>query len=306
MENVNMPLTDTSYAADLLLAERSVGLFTSLEISAEDFKAAYDLPIGQHVEKDYKGLSYLSWPFAFFYLKQHFPSFYVAFEEQTHGNPVFGNPGAYFLRPYLTDGVRRTAALVFPVMDRRHNSIKELDGRAISDNVQRASVKAIATFTGLGLKLYAGEDIPTADDAKEASAPAARATKETPTAKTAPVAAGATEATVSNGAEVFDGKGALLAFCRANPLEYSDEQESLMAGKEALESLGMNKADELKSAADFGTVLATMVTTWIRSKGLKIPKTEASKALESIKASCVHKSVEESIAEVAAFVASKK
>jgi len=147
---------DTAQQATM---DRYNGIFSPLEISAEAFKAAYDTPdIGPHIEKDYKGLSYLSWPFAYRYLKEHFPAYFVAFEEKTIGEVVFGTPGAYYLRPYLTDGCRRTVALIFPIMDRKHNSIKELDGRAISDNCQRAAVKAIATFTGLGLRLYAGED----------------------------------------------------------------------------------------------------------------------------------------------------
>ena len=54
--------------------DRYNGIFSPLEISAEAFKAAYDTPdIGPHIEKDYKGLSYLSWPFAYRYLKEHFP-----------------------------------------------------------------------------------------------------------------------------------------------------------------------------------------------------------------------------------------
>lgn len=307
-----MPCTDTSPTADLLLAERAVGHFAPLEISAEAFKAAYELPIGQHVEKDYKGLSYLSWPFAFFYLKQHFPSLYVAFDEATHGNPVFGQPGAYFLRPYLTDGFRRTASLVFPVMDRRHNSIKELDGRAISDNIQRASVKAIATFTGLGLKLYAGEDIPHESDAQTSSEQSSSKESEKPAARGSSKASPTPEPVTATGAERvpaaagFDGKAALLSFCRANPLEYGTEQESLVAGKEALEALGMSQASEVKTMSDFGTLVVTMVSTWIRHRGLKIPKADASRALESIKTMFSEQSVEAGIQEVAAFVASKK
>jgi hypothetical protein len=150
--------------ASMALTDRMNGLFAPLEISPESFSQAYELPIGEHVEKNYKGLSYLSWPFAFRYLKSQFPALYVAFEEKTAGWPVFGQEGCWLLRPYLTDGCRRTPALVFPIMDNKHNAVKELDARQVSDNIQRASVKCIATFTGLGLKLYSGEDIPKSDD----------------------------------------------------------------------------------------------------------------------------------------------
>lgn len=299
-----IPSIDTSSPADLLLAERTVGLFSPLEITAAEFKAAYELPIGQHVEKDYKGLSYLSWPFAFFYLKQHFPSVYVAFEEVSHGLIVFGQPGAYYLRPYLTDGARRTAALVFPIMDRRHNSLKELDGRSISDNVQRASVKAIATFTGLGLKLYAGEDIPHGDDAQGSSQlpqkQEAKKPEEAPAKNDAPG-----ESSAGNPG-AFSAKEWLTKFCKSNPLGYDTEQESLMAGKEALEAMGLSKADEIKNTASFGVLITTMVSNWIRQSKLKLPKAEVTLRLDAIKEACVSYSLEQAISEVEAFVAEKK
>jgi len=40
-----------------MMTERSLGLFSPLEISPETFVKAYELPIGAHVEKNYKGLS---------------------------------------------------------------------------------------------------------------------------------------------------------------------------------------------------------------------------------------------------------
>ena len=161
---IALPNFSMDSPASLAMADRMNGLFAPLSISADKFAEAYDLAIGEHVDKNYKGLSYLSWPFAFRYLKQQFPAYYVAFEESTMGWPVFGQIGCWLLRPYLTDGCSRTPALVFPLMDNKHNALKELDARAVSDNIQRASVKCIATFTGLGLKLYSGEDIPKSDD----------------------------------------------------------------------------------------------------------------------------------------------
>ena len=208
-----------SSPASLALADRMNGLFSPLSITAEQFLQAYDLPIGEHVEKNYKGLSYLSWPFAFRYLKEQFPLLYVAFEESTMGWPVFGQNGCWLLRPYLTDGCSRTPALVFPLMDNKHNALKELDARAVSDNIQRASVKCIATFTGLGLKLYSGEDIPKSDDKEatprialqqEAKKPASRASAKQEEAPATAAPAGDEAAPAANAP--FDGKGSLLAF----------------------------------------------------------------------------------------------
>ena len=179
--------------ASMALTDRMNGIFAALEIPPEKFTAAYELAIGEHVEKNYKGLSYLSWPFAFRHLKEQFPTFFVSFEESSIGWPVFGKEGCWLLRPFLTDGCRRTPALVFPLMDNKHNALVELNARAVSDNIQRASVKCIATFTGLGLKLYSGEDIPKSDEKESAKLPLQQeTTKPTPSKATAMTSLSAT------------------------------------------------------------------------------------------------------------------
>ena len=294
------------------MSDRMNGIFSPLEILPEAFTKAYELAIGEHVEKNYKGLSYLSWPFAFRYLKEQFPTLFVAFEESTMGWPVFGQTGCWLLRPYLTDGCRRTPALVFPIMDNKHNAVKELDARQVSDNIQRASVKCIATFTGLGLKLYSGEDIPKSDETEptklpiqqEATKPAARAsTKASPVAEHAAVP-GATGIPAASGSE-FNGKEALLSFCRANPLGYGEERRSMIAGKTALEALGLSKGDDIKDAAMFANVVTTMVTAWIKEEGLKLTKAQMTSELDTLRKAC-EVSTEQALKEVEVFVQGKK
>lgn len=297
-------------ASATMMAERQLGIFQPLEISPEAFAKAYELPIGEHVEKNYKGLSYLSWPFAVRFLKDQFPSFYVAFEEASVGWPVFGQEGCWLLRPYLTDGIKRTPALVFPLMDNKHNALKTLDARAVSDNIQRASVKCIATFTGLGLKLYAGEDIPKADDeqktAQETARPSGKASvkKEGATAPAQP--AGAGEIAPTNGASEFDGKAALLAICKANPLGLPDERASMMAGKAALQHLGLNKGEDIEDAAQFANVVTTMVSHWISKEGLTIGKEAMKEAIDKLRAICEEGTPEQAVKGIQAFVATKK
>ena len=289
-------------SAQQAMMDRYNGIFSPLEISAEAFKAAYDTPdIGPHIEKDYKGLSYLSWPFAYRYLKEHFPTLFVAFEEKTVGEVVFGGPGYYYLRPYLTDGIKRTTALIFPVMDRKHNAIKELDGRAISDNCQRAAVKCIATFTGLGLRLYAGEDIPK----EEAPKPALQQDAPKP-ARAAKKAATETTTGTSEGegaAEPFDAKTALTTVCKANPLGYADEKAAMAAGKAALENIGLARATEVKSWQQFGNVIASMMTQWAINKQITVNKDEMSAEIELVRQ---EKDVDGIVKAMQAFVAKKQ
>ena len=291
--------------------DRYNGLFSPLEISAEAFKAAYDTPdIGPHIEKDYKGLSYLSWPFAYRYLKEHFPTYFVAFEEKTVGEVVFGTPGAYYLRPYLTDGCRRTVALIFPIMDRKHNSIKELDGRAISDNCQRAAVKAIATFTGLGLRLYAGEDIPKEDEKGQAKLPlqqeapkqTTRASKASAGTKAPAEPSGAASAPAADDAGAFDAKTALTTICKANPFGYLDEKNSMALGKAALEAIGLSRATEVKTWQQFGNVAAAMMTVWAKQEEMVITKTEMTKEIDLVRACSSAEAMAEAMK---AFVAKK-
>ena len=290
----------TSELAQQALTDRFNGLFNPLEISAEAFQAAYDTPdIGPHIEKDYKGLSYLSWPFAYRYLKQHFPTFFVAFEEKSVGEVAFGTPGAYYLRPYLTDGSRRTVALVFPIMDRRHSAIKELDGRAISDNCQRAAVKCIATFTGLGLRLYAGEDIPKEEEQRESSKPAPAAKKAAPSSKAA------TGGTSKEAVPAFDGKAALMSFCSANPLGYADEKACQLAIKGSLETLGLARGSDVKNCADFTNVVSTLMASWTKDNGIKITKADMAQELAKITAEAKN-GVDAVNDAVAAFYAAKK
>lgn len=287
----------------MAMADRMNGIFTPLEISPEQFKAAYELAIGEHVEKNYKGLSYLSWPFAFRYLKENFPLLFVAFEESTVGWPVFGQEGCWLLRPYLTDGLKRTPALVFPLMDNKHNALKQLDARSVSDNIQRASVKCIATFTGLGLKLYAGEDIPKSD---EATLPPMQQDipKPAPAAKMA--APSQTEVIGGISEQGFNGKEALLGFCKANPLQYADERASMMKGKAALEALGLSKGEDIKDKAMFANVVTTMVTSWTKDNEIKITKAAMAKEIDTLRSICIEGTVEQAVKGVEVFVEGKQ
>lgn len=299
--------------AALAMSDRMNGIFSPLEISPAAFTTAYELAIGEHVEKNYKGLSYLSWPFAFRYLKEQFPTLFVAFEEITVGWPVFGQTGCWLLRPYLTDGCRRTPALVFPIMDNRHNAVKELDARQVSDNIQRASVKCIATFTGLGLKLYSGEDIPTSDEKEPAKLPLQQ--EETkPVTRTNATKAPATEAVADPGTaglpaasstSEFNGKEALLGFCKANPFGYPQERNSMMAGKKALENLGLSKGDDIKDVDMFANVVTTMVTEWIKEKEIKITKAAMASEIKTLREAC-SVSTEQALKEVEAFIVGKQ
>ena len=104
------------------------------------------------------GLSYLSWAWAWAELMEHFPaSSYKVLEPTVHSD------GTYTVNISVTvsDGAKAADRTMWlPVMDYRNHAIANPSARQISDTTMRCLVKCIAMF-GLGLYIYAGEDIPT-------------------------------------------------------------------------------------------------------------------------------------------------
>ena len=70
-----------------------------------------------------------------------------------------------------------TRTMWLPVMNNKNQAIVRPDARQISDNMQRCMVKCIAML-GLGLYVYAGEDLPKSD--KEEAESVDRSNVDTP------------------------------------------------------------------------------------------------------------------------------
>lgn len=111
--------------------------------------------VNEHIEK--KGqLSYLSWVWAVDQLLRLDNS-----ANWTYANPVAFGDTLMVACTVTAFGISRTAQL--PVMDNRNRAIANPDAFAVNTAMQRCLVKAIALH-GLGLYVYAGEDLPPADD----------------------------------------------------------------------------------------------------------------------------------------------
>ena len=131
-------------------------------ISAKRFTDNYNADVSAYVEtiKGKYSANYISWGNALFLLKTNHPELSVAFEKDASGSPVFSAGAFKFLQPYMTDGEKRTPSLFYPIMDSRHNAIESPNACEINKGFQRATAKAVSVFTGLGLSLFAGEDLP--------------------------------------------------------------------------------------------------------------------------------------------------
>jgi hypothetical protein len=114
--------------------------------------------VNEHIEKK-NGLSYLSWAWAVDTLLQNDSA-----ATWTYGEPVkFGETLMVFCT-VTAFGKNMTAQL--PVMDYRNKAIPNPDAMSVNTAMQRCLAKAIALH-GLGLYIYAGEDLPEEDVAKK-------------------------------------------------------------------------------------------------------------------------------------------
>lgn len=128
---------------------------TTEDVVASSFEKLAAVNVSEKVEKK-NGFSYLSWAWAWDKLMRLAPdASYEYPEPKTFGETmmVYCTVTAF--------GKARTAHL--PVMDHRNKPIANPDAFQVNTAMQRCFVKAIALH-GLGLYLYAGEDLPATDE----------------------------------------------------------------------------------------------------------------------------------------------
>lgn len=120
-------------------------------MSENNFTKLAAINVSQHIEKK-NGLSYLSWPFAVSELMKADPMANWEFHE-----PV--RFGESMMVSCTVTAFGKPVTMHLPVMDHRNQAIKNPDAFAVNKNMMRCLVKAIACH-GLGLYIYAGEDLP--------------------------------------------------------------------------------------------------------------------------------------------------
>lgn len=112
--------------------------------------------VSDHIERK-GGFAYLSWPYAVAELRQADP---LAHWEVRRFNdlPYLATEMGYFVEVAVTvQGL--TLSQIHPVLDGRNRPILNPTPFDINTSIQRCLVKAIALH-GLGLYIYAGEDMP--------------------------------------------------------------------------------------------------------------------------------------------------
>lgn len=117
------------------------------------------IDVSEHIEK--KGrFNYLSWPFAIEQLRKNHPE--ATWEvKRFDGMPYMKTELGYFVEVAVTvNGI--TLSQIHPVLNNYNKPIDNPSPFDINTSIQRCLVKAIALH-GLGLYIYAGEDLPGAD-----------------------------------------------------------------------------------------------------------------------------------------------
>ena len=124
--------------------------------SGNYFAALSAININAHVEKK-GGFNYLSWPFAVAQLRLAEPT--ATWEvKRFDGLPYLATEAGVFVEVAVTvQGV--TLSQIHPVLDARNRPIPQPTAFGVNSSIQRCLVKAIALH-GLGLYIYAGEDLP--------------------------------------------------------------------------------------------------------------------------------------------------
>ncbi len=106
------------------------------------------------------GLTYLSWSFAWGFLLKNYPdSTYKVYENENGWNYFTDGKTCWVKTGVKVEGIEMIEYL--PVMDYRNKSITvdDVTSTDVNKAIQRSLTKAIARH-GLGLYVYAGEDLP--------------------------------------------------------------------------------------------------------------------------------------------------
>ena len=134
------------------------------------FEQLNKINVNGHTEKK-NGLTYLSWAWAWAEVKKLYPeAFYTIYERETEYGPVnyFTDGRTCWVKTGVTiEGLEHIEEL--PVMDFKNRSIAYDAVTSMDTNkaIQRSLTKACARH-GLGLYIYAGEDLPETESVQEA------------------------------------------------------------------------------------------------------------------------------------------
>lgn len=141
------------------------------------FAELNSIDVKDKIEKK-NGLSYLSWAYAWAELKKRHPdASYTVYENKDEVNYFTDGKTAWVKTGVTVNGLEHIEYL--PVMDYKNKSIpvENITSFDVNKAIQRSLTKAVARH-GLGLYIYAGEDLPDKTDAEPVKTKATKKPKE--------------------------------------------------------------------------------------------------------------------------------
>ena len=148
------------------------------EVKKSVFATLNAINCNEHTEQK-NGLTYLSWAWCWQMVKKNYPNATYTIYEREGGIPYFHDGRTAWVKTGVTiEGIEHIEFL--PIMDYNNRSIplEKITSFDMNKAIQRSLTKAAARH-GLGLYIYAGEDLP--DDEKDAAkqdAPAPQTTQK--------------------------------------------------------------------------------------------------------------------------------
>ena len=124
------------------------------------FHKLFKTDVSKYTEKKGK-YNYLSWAYAVQELKRAVPDARWGVTKSAEGAPFFKTECGYFVEVWV-DVKGISLSQVHPVLNNRNDPIEKPNAFQINTSLQRALAKAIALH-GLGLYIFAGEDLPEPD-----------------------------------------------------------------------------------------------------------------------------------------------
>ena len=130
-----------------------------METKTSVFAVLNKINCNEHTEKK-NGLTYLAWAWAWQMVKANFPDAFYTIYEDKDGIPYFTDGKTCWVKTGVTiQGLEHIEYL--PIMDFRNQAIplEKVTSTDMNKAIQRSLTKCCARH-GLGLYIYAGEDLP--------------------------------------------------------------------------------------------------------------------------------------------------
>lgn len=232
---------------------------------ANDFEKLYDMEVGEYTETKKNGnteLTYLSWAYAWAIFKKNKPD---AKYEIKHwdGRPYYYDENLGYMVETSVTAEDETHSMWLPVMDgankamkshqytyeTKYNGQKTVEAATMFDintAIMRCLVKNLAMF-GLGLRIYAGEDLPDGETTKQGSKVKSSKKTETKVSSLDDIVKGINESMTLENSRAYYAK-AISLFGKETP-EYKTWVKVWATKKDELEAQSNQKI--LDDAAEF-------------------------------------------------------